>query len=191
MEKTINIRNTEITFSVSCMPGQLLPARLTADLGPRRSERIRIDAALGVQRRFGYSVHVRLDPQNHVEQCQGMVPTSQGLQQGGCCPLFPTRARPSYLQTATPILIGTKYDSFTDMSREEQEEVTKQAKRFSKAMHAPVVSRSRRCSEYAHPQIFCSTSHSINVQKIFKIVLAKVFDLKVSLSSYPHGEGLF
>jgi GTP-binding protein of the ras superfamily involved in termination of M-phase len=29
-------------------------------------------------------------------------------------------------------------------------------------------------------QIFCSTSHSINVQKIFKIVLAKAFDLKVS-----------
>lgn len=28
-------------------------------------------------------------------------------------------------------------------------------------------------------QIFCSTSHSINVQKIFKIVLAKAFDLKV------------
>lgn len=27
-------------------------------------------------------------------------------------------------------------------------------------------------------QIFCSTSHSINVQKIFKIVLAKAFDLK-------------
>lgn len=35
-----------------------------------------------------------------------------------------------------------------------------QAKRFSKAMKAPL--------------IFCSTSHSINVQKIFKIVLSKV-----------------
>lgn len=29
-------------------------------------------------------------------------------------------------------------------------------------------------------QIFCSTSAGINVQKIFKIVLAKAFDLKVS-----------
>lgn len=37
---------------------------------------------------------------------------------------------------------------------------SKQAKRFSKAMKAPL--------------IFCSTSHSINVQKIFKIVLSKV-----------------
>lgn len=33
----------------------------------------------------------------------------------------------------------------------------------------------------SHAQIFCSTSHSINVQKIFKIVLAKAFDLKVGL----------
>lgn len=39
-----------------------------------------------------------------------------------------------------------------------------QAKRFAKAMHAPL--------------IFSSTSASINVQKIFKIVLAKAFDLK-------------
>ena len=39
-----------------------------------------------------------------------------------------------------------------------------QAKRFAKAMHASL--------------IFCSTSASINVQKIFKIVLAKAFDLK-------------
>jgi GTP-binding protein of the ras superfamily involved in termination of M-phase len=28
------------------------------------------------------------------------------------------------------------------------------------------------------PLIFCSTSHSINVQKVFKIVLSKCFDLK-------------
>lgn len=34
-----------------------------------------------------------------------------------------------------------------------------QARRFSRAMKAPL--------------IFCSTSHSINVQKIFKIVLSK------------------
>ncbi|KAK4689709.1 Gtp-binding protein of the ras superfamily involved in termination of M-phase, partial [Tremellales sp. Uapishka_1] len=67
-------------------------------------------------------------------------------------------------KTAIPVLIGTKYDTFATLPREEQEEITKQARRFSKAMHAPL--------------IFCSTSHSINVQKIFKIVLAKAFDLK-------------
>lgn len=90
--------------------------------------------------------------------------------------------RRSHAQTAIPFLIGTKYDTFATFSRDEQEEITKQvplrplsradfsslfyvqAKRFAKAMHAPL--------------IFCSTSASINVQKIFKIVLAKAFDLK-------------
>lgn len=42
--------------------------------------------------------------------------------------------------------------------------ISSKAKRFAKAMHAPL--------------IFSSTSASINVQKIFKIVLAKAFDLK-------------
>lgn len=76
------------------------------------------------------------------------------------------------LQTAIPVLVGTKYDSFAAFGQDEQEEITKQvslaicsthtvartqsdgsdeqAKRFSKAMHAPL--------------IFCSTLHSINVQ---------------------------
>lgn len=42
-----------------------------------------------------------------------------------------------------------------------------QAKRFSRAMKAPL--------------IFCSTSHSINVQKIFVIVLSKAFDLRCTI----------
>ncbi|KAG0312824.1 septum-promoting GTP-binding protein 1, partial [Dissophora globulifera] len=41
------------------------------------------------------------------------------------------------------------------------------ARKFAKAMKAPL--------------IFCSTSHSINVQKIFKIVLSKAFDLKCTI----------
>jgi len=67
-------------------------------------------------------------------------------------------------KTAVPFLIGTKFDTFTTMSREDQEQITTQSKRFAKAMRAPL--------------IFCSTAESINVQKIFKIVLAKAFDLK-------------
>jgi Gtp-binding protein of the ras superfamily involved in termination of M-phase len=47
------------------------------------------------------------------------------------------------------------------------------AKRFARAMHASL--------------IFCSTSASINVQKIFKIVLAKAFDLKCTI---PEIEGV-
>lgn len=84
-------------------------------------------------------------------------------------------------KTAIPFLVGTKYDHFNTFAPDEQEEITRQvsysfissclwtplnlvswdqARRFAKAMKAPL--------------IFCSTSHSINVQKIFKIVLSKV-----------------
>jgi GTP-binding protein of the ras superfamily involved in termination of M-phase len=47
-------------------------------------------------------------------------------------------------QTAIPVLIGTKYDQFATFARDEQDEITRQAKRFSKAMHAPLVSRINR-----------------------------------------------
>lgn len=70
-------------------------------------------------------------------------------------------------KTAIPFLVGTKFDMFVNLAEEDQEEITKQAKRFAKAMKASL--------------IFCSTSHSINVQKIFKIVLSKSFDLKLTL----------
>lgn len=70
-------------------------------------------------------------------------------------------------KTAIPFLVGTKYDHYATLPREEQDEITKQARRFSKAMKAPL--------------IFCSTSHSINVQKIFKVLLAKAFDLKCTI----------
>lgn len=46
---------------------------------------------------------------------------------------------------------------------EAKADITKNARKFAKAMKAPL--------------IFCSAQHSINVQKIFKIVLSKVFDL--------------
>lgn len=76
-------------------------------------------------------------------------------------------------KTAIPFLIGTKFDQFATFPRDEQDEITKQAKRFARAMHASL--------------IFCSTSASINVQKIFKIVLAKAFDLKCVI---PEIEGV-
>lgn len=70
-------------------------------------------------------------------------------------------------KTAIPFLIGTKYDEFIDLPQQDQIEITQQAKKFAAAMKSPV--------------IFCSTSHSINVQKIFKIILSKAFDLKLNL----------
>ncbi|CAN3355514.1 protein Tem1p [Diutina catenulata] len=70
-------------------------------------------------------------------------------------------------KTAIPFLVGTKYDQFVDMSDSDQMEITQQAKRFAQAMKSPLV--------------FCSVSHSINIQKIFKIILSKAFDLKLNI----------
>ncbi|GME75285.1 unnamed protein product [Ambrosiozyma monospora] len=70
-------------------------------------------------------------------------------------------------RTAIPFLVGTKYDLFVDLPDDEQEEITRQAKKYAKAMNAPL--------------IFSSTSASINIQKIFKIVISKAFDLKLRI----------
>lgn len=70
-------------------------------------------------------------------------------------------------KSAMPFLVGTKYDQFIDMSELDQAEITAQAKRFARAMRLPLV--------------FCSTSHCINIQKVFKIIISKAFDLKMNI----------
>ncbi len=52
-----------------------------------------------------------------------------------------------------------------------------QARRFAQAMKAPL--------------IFCSSSHAINIHKIFKVVLSKVFDIpcKVQQERMAHRDG--
>eukprot|EP01103_Thecamoeba_quadrilineata_P000457 TRINITY_DN10397_c0_g1_i1.p1 TRINITY_DN10397_c0_g1~~TRINITY_DN10397_c0_g1_i1.p1 ORF type:complete len:206 (-),score=23.84 TRINITY_DN10397_c0_g1_i1:106-723(-) len=73
----------------------------------------------------------------------------------------------SYNTTARPFLIGTKYDLFVKLPVDEQHEIITQARKFAKAMKASL--------------IFSSASHSINVQKLFKIVVSKVFDLPCAI----------
>jgi len=65
---------------------------------------------------------------------------------------------------AVPFLIGTKFDLFAKRSLKYKKEMTAQARKFSKAMKAPM--------------IFCSSSHSINIKKIFQLIIAKVFHLR-------------
>lgn len=106
-----------------------------------------------------------------------MVQTGQGVQSCECLLFVLQRDGLISWQQAVPVLIGTKYDLFVSLPREQQEEITNQAKRFAQAMRAPLVC-SRSLTRLTL-QIFCSTSLSINVNKIFKIVLARAFDLKV------------
>ncbi|UJO14394.1 Septum-promoting GTP-binding protein 1 [Fulvia fulva] len=135
MEKTISIRNTEITFSIWDLGGQ----REFVNMLP-----LVCNDAVAILFMFDLT---RKSTLNSIKEWY--------------------RQGRGFNKTAIPFLVGTKYDHFVNFPREEQEEISTQAKRFAKAMKASL--------------IFSSTSHSINVQKIFKIVLSKAFDLRCTI----------
>ncbi|KHJ32875.1 putative gtp binding protein [Erysiphe necator] len=135
MEKTINIRNTEITFSIWDLGGQ----REFVNMLP-----LVCNDAVAILFMFDLT---RKSTLNSIKEWY--------------------RQGRGFNKTAIPFLVGTKYDHFVNFPREDQEEISIQARRFAKAMRASL--------------IFSSTSHSINVQKIFKIVLSKAFDLKCTI----------
>lgn len=135
MEKSVQIRNNEITFSIWDLGGQ----KEFANMLP-----LVCNDAVAILFLFDLT---RQSTLNSVKEWY--------------------RQARGFNKTAIPFLIGTKYDFFAGFPPEEQDEITKQARKFAKAMHAPL--------------IFCSASHAINVQKVFKVVLSKVFDLKVCL----------
>ncbi|CAF9931081.1 MAG: septum-promoting GTP-binding protein 1 [Gomphillus americanus] len=141
MEKTISIRNTEITFSIWDLGGQ----REFVNMLP-----LVCNDAVAILFMFDLT---RKSTLNSIKEWY--------------------RQGRGFNKTAIPFLIGTKFDHFVNFPREDQEEISNQARRFAKAMRASL--------------IFSSTSHSINVQKIFKIVLSKAFDLKCTI---PEIEGV-
>lgn len=135
MEKTISIRNTEITFSIWDLGGQ----REFVNMLP-----LVCNDAVAILFMFDLT---RKSTLNSIKEWY--------------------RQGRGFNKTAIPFLVGTKYDHFINFPKEDQEEISNQARRFAKAMRASL--------------IFSSTSHSINVQKIFKIVLSKAFDLKCTI----------
>ncbi|KAL1119111.1 hypothetical protein V6Z11_D01G082100 [Gossypium hirsutum] len=66
-------------------------------------------------------------------------------------------------QTAIPVLIGTKFDDFVRLPPDLQWTVVTQARAYAKAMKATL--------------FFSSAKHNINVNKIFKFIMAKLFNL--------------
>ncbi|KAG4991124.1 hypothetical protein AAZX31_09G095900 [Glycine max] len=66
-------------------------------------------------------------------------------------------------QTAIPILIGTKFDDFVKLPPDVQWTIVTQARAYARAMKATL--------------FFSSASHNINVNKIFKFIMAKLFNL--------------
>mmetsp|Transcript_3033 Transcript_3033/g.4607 ORF Transcript_3033/g.4607 Transcript_3033/m.4607 type:complete len:218 (+) Transcript_3033:103-756(+) len=135
MEKTITLRNTEITFSIWDLGGQreflaMLP--------------LVCNDAVATFFMFDLSRETTL---MSVKEWYRQV---RGLN-----------------KNAHAFLVGTKYDEFEMLPLESQQKIDKMARKYAKAMKAPL--------------IFTSSLKSINVQKMFKIVLSKVFDLRCNL----------
>ncbi|XP_048556048.1 septum-promoting GTP-binding protein 1 isoform X1 [Triticum urartu] len=72
------------------------------------------------------------------------------------------RAR-KWNKTAIPILIGTKFDDFAQLPLEMQWTIVDEARAYARAMKATL--------------FFSSATHNINVNKIFKFITAKLFNL--------------
>jgi len=135
MEKSISIRNTEVTFSIWDLGGQ----KEFVNMLP-----LVCNDAVVILFMFDLSRKSTLaSVKEWYRQARG------------------------FNKRAVSFLVGTKYDLFLQYSAQEQQETTRQARKFAKAMNAPL--------------IFCSTRHSVNIQKIFKIVLSKAFDLKCTI----------
>ncbi|GMM56560.1 hypothetical protein DAKH74_031760 [Maudiozyma humilis] len=99
-----------------------------------------------------------------------------------CCIIFLfDLTRPSTLQSvkewyrqafglnprAIPIIVGTKYDLFLEMEENQQEDISRTCLRYAQVMNAPV--------------IFTSSTHAINIQKLFKVIVSKVFNLTLTI----------
>lgn len=65
---------------------------------------------------------------------------------------------------ALPFLVGTKFDKFIELPEEQQQQITDQARKFAEKMKCPL--------------IFSSSKAGVNVKKLFKLVICKLFDLK-------------
>jgi len=64
-------------------------------------------------------------------------------------------------------LVGTKYDLFAEMSSDKKAEISKTATKYASIMKAPLV--------------FVSAKESINVNKLFKLIVGKIFDTDVGV----------
>lgn len=135
LEKTIAIRNTQLTFSIWDLGGQ----REFINMLP-----IVCSDAAAIIFMFDLTRKATLNSiRNWYRQARG------------------------FNRIAVPLLVGTKFDRFYEMSDDDQIEISEQAKKYAKAMRAPLV--------------FCSTSEGINISKIFKIIISKTFDLTLKM----------
>ncbi|XP_042058540.1 septum-promoting GTP-binding protein 1-like [Salvia splendens] len=72
-----------------------------------------------------------------------------------------------YNQTAVPVFIGTKFDEFMQLPIALQWTIASQARGYAKALNAPL--------------FFSSAKYNINVNKVFKFITSKLFNLNWKL----------
>lgn len=70
-------------------------------------------------------------------------------------------------KTGIPILVGTKFDGFVQLPLDMQWTIVNEARVYARVMKATL--------------FFSSTTHNINVNKIFKFITAKLFNLPWSI----------
>ncbi|XP_015937766.1 septum-promoting GTP-binding protein 1-like isoform X1 [Arachis duranensis] len=70
-------------------------------------------------------------------------------------------------RTAIPVLVGTKFDDFIQLPIDMQWTIASQARAYAKALNATL--------------FFSSATYNINVNKVFKFITAKLFDLPWTL----------
>lgn len=70
-------------------------------------------------------------------------------------------------QSAMPVLVGTKFDDFVQLPLDLQWTIAHQARGYAKALNATL--------------FFSSANYNINVNKIFKFIAAKLFNLPWSI----------
>ncbi|CAL5419485.1 unnamed protein product [Camellia sinensis] len=66
-------------------------------------------------------------------------------------------------QTAIPVLVGTKFDDFVQLPTDVQWTIASQARAYARTLNATL--------------FFSSATYNINVNKIFKFITAKLFNL--------------
>eukprot|EP00478_Filoreta_tenera_P000808 GABV01000813.1.p1 GENE.GABV01000813.1~~GABV01000813.1.p1 ORF type:complete len:260 (+),score=66.22 GABV01000813.1:167-946(+) len=73
---------------------------------------------------------------------------------------------------APAVVVGTKFDLFMSLNREDQEFVINKSKKFARAMKAPL--------------IFSSAKTQQNIQSLFRIVLHRALRLPISIKPVEH-----
>jgi Gtp-binding protein of the ras superfamily involved in termination of M-phase len=182
MEKTITIRNADITLSIWDLGGQrefmsMLPMVCNDavvifflfDLS-RKSTLLSIKEwyrqARGLNRVS--AGHMIVVFPSEASNALRSILCLQRASDANILPLSICLSARVLGQNAHAFLVGTKFDIFLTFPAEEQQAIDKLARKYAKAMKASLV--------------FTSSWHSVNIQKIFKVVLARTFDLPCTVS---------